>query len=209
MGGQPDAFPSDARSGIGRFCFMGGFMPRFDFQQGLIVLIAGFVLSGCTTLDARLSLEPYTLDKQKRNAVELIAENYCRQKRDYPGASAAHTAPDFIFTTDGCSRAPDDGWVSCCIAHDMAYWCGGSAADRKEVDQFLRQCLSQQAAVIGNLYYVGTRLGGMPWLPAPWRWGYGWKAWPRGYEALAHSPSAAKLLEDLHVKQAIQAHLQK
>lgn len=187
-------------------------MLQFNIPRGrriLILLIAGLILSACTTVQARLSLTPYTQDKQKRNAVELIAENYCRKKRNYRGAMEASKSPDFIFTTDGCSRAPDGGWAACCVAHDIAYWCGGSAADREEADQFLRQCVNKQVPVIGSLYYAGTRLGGMPWLPTPWRWGYGWKEWPHGYEALEHSPSVTKLLESLRVKQIVQEQLQK
>lgn len=158
---------------------------------------------------AQLSLEPYIKDKEKRNAIELIAENYCRQKRNYPGATGVKTQPDFIFTTDGCSRAPDDHWAACCIAHDIPYWCGGSEKDREAADWFLKQCVNRQEGIIGNLYYAGTRLGGSPWLPTPWRWGYGWDDWPRGYEKLEHSPPVIQLLHDLKVKTLVQQHLQK
>lgn len=187
-------------------------MPQFDFQCGqciLILLITSQILSSCTTMDARLSLEPYTKDRQKRNAVELIAESYCFQKRNYPGATDVKKQPDFIFTTDGCSRAPNDGWVACCIVHDIPYWCGGNEVDRESADQFLKQCVNKQVGFIGSLIYAGVRLGGAPWLPTPWRWGYGWEDWPRGYEPLEHSPSVTQLLEDLHVKQKVEEHLQK
>jgi hypothetical protein len=29
--------------------------------------------------------------------------------------------------------------------------------------------------------HFGTRLGGHPWVPLAWRWGYGWD-WPYGYD---------------------------
>lgn len=178
-------------------------------QRILILLIISQILSACTTMESRLSLEPYTKDKQKRNAIELIAERYCQQKRNYPGATADKKQPDFIFTTDGCSRAPDNGWVACCIVHDIPYWCGGSEADREAADQFLKRCVNKQTAVMGSLFYGGVLAGGSPWLPAPWRWGYGWDDWPRGYETLDHSPSVTKLLEDLNVKQTVEEHLKK
>lgn len=187
-------------------------MFRFYFQNSrriLILLITGQILSACTTMEARLSLEPYTKDKQKRNAIELIAEKYCAQKRNHPGTTTVKKQPDFIFTTDGCSRAPDDGWVECCIVHDIPYWCGGSEADRAAADQFLKQCLNKQGSFFDSLFYAGVRLGGVPWLPTPWRWGYGWKDWPRGYESLEHSPSSSQILENLHIEQAVQKHLQK
>lgn len=187
-------------------------MPKYRLQHLLRILlglITSHILSACTTLDARLSLEPYTKDKQKRNAIETMAERYCEQKRNYPGAKTNLKQPDFIFTTDGCSRAPDNGWVACCIAHDIPYWCGGSEADREAADQFLKRCVNKRVDVIGSLFYVGVLAGGSPWLPTPWRWGYGWDDWPHGYEVLEHSPSVTKLLEDLHVKQIIEEQLQK
>ncbi|MGZ8224663.1 MAG: hypothetical protein ACXWTE_05965, partial [Methylobacter sp.] len=72
---------------------------------------------GCTTLESRLSIEPYTKNKPMRNALEQVAEEYCRQKRAGSNPAGAEMQPDFIFTTDGCSRWPDDSWVACCIAH--------------------------------------------------------------------------------------------
>src|SRR5262245_15908951 len=37
--------------------------------------------------------------------------------------------PPYPFTTDGCSTFPDGAWKSCCVTHDYAYWCGGTAED--------------------------------------------------------------------------------
>jgi len=40
------------------------------------------------------------------------------------------------FTTDGCSAFPDgtfkqnELWLSCCVAHDYAYWQGGTYSQR-------------------------------------------------------------------------------
>jgi hypothetical protein len=69
--------------------------------------------------------------------------------------------------------------------------------------------VNKQVGFIGSLFYAGVRLGGAPWLPTPWRWGYGWEDWPHDYESLEHSPSVTQLLEDLHIEQKIQEHLQK
>jgi hypothetical protein len=46
----------------------------------------------------------------------------------------------------------------------------------------------------------------VPWLPTPWRWGYGWDDWPRGYEPINHSPSVRKLLEKLNVRGIVEEH---
>jgi hypothetical protein len=85
---------------------------------------------------------------------------------------------------------------------------GRSEADRAAADQFLKQCLNKKKSFFASLFYLGTRVGGGPWLPTPWRWGYGWEDWPRGYESLEHSPSTIQLLENLHIEQEVQKHLQ-
>jgi hypothetical protein len=89
--------------------------------------------------------------------------------------------PPHPFTTDGCTLAPDGAWQSCCVDHDMVYWCGGSAADRSVADGEFRRCVAEKGGPTrARIMYWGVRLGGTPWLPAYWRWGYGWP-WPRGY----------------------------
>ena len=92
--------------------------------------------------------------------------------------------PPHRFTTDGCSLWPDGNWVDCCVAHDIAYWCGGSCDDRKDADEALQRCIRDQGrGALGTTMYVGVRLGGLPWSPAPFRWGYGWD-WPHGYDSI-------------------------
>lgn len=101
---------------------------------------------------------------------------------------ATHTLRD--FTTDGCSMFPDgdtDGpscWVGCCVAHDRAYWRGGTASEREAADLALRECVTRTGRpVMASLMYRGARLGGVPWLPTGFRWGYGW-SYGRGYAPL-------------------------
>jgi hypothetical protein len=73
---------------------------------------------------------------------------------------------------------PDDGWVACCLEHDMAYWCGGTERERDEADAALGSCLEKQdSKEMGAVMGVGLGVGGAYWLPTPWRWGYGWN-WP-------------------------------
>src|SRR5262245_36687186 len=96
--------------------------------------------------------------------------------------------PPHRFTTDGCTLARDGPWQSCCVAHDMAYWCGGSAEQRQGADEDFRQCVGDiGGAKRATVMYGVVRLAGHPWLPVPWRWGYGW-AWPRNYTEPARGP---------------------
>ena len=83
--------------------------------------------------------------------------------------------PPAPFHTDGCSAWSDATWVACCVEHDVAYWCGGTAGERLAADRELRACVD---AVAGGgwatVMYGGVRLWGWDRLPLPWRWGYGW-----------------------------------
>jgi len=94
------------------------------------------------------------------------------------------------FTTDGCSAFPNGSyqqqqlWLPCCTAHDYAYWQGGSYNERLVADQVLHQCVSKLGEhTIAKLMLTGVRVGGSPFLPTPFRWGYGW-SYPRGYKPL-------------------------
>lgn len=95
------------------------------------------------------------------------------------------------FTTDGCSVFPDGTleqqslWVNCCIRHDLAYWKGGTYAQRLAADRALEACVAQVGQPdIATVMLAGVRVGGSPFYPTSYRWGYGWP-WPRGYRALS------------------------
>lgn len=98
---------------------------------------------------------------------------------------------DYPFTTDGCSgltfwlwrkllkRPPP--WEGHCVEHDRAYHAGGSREQRRHADLELAAAVCRMGyPIMGALMYYGVRVGGVWWLPTPWRWGYGWR-WPRRY----------------------------
>ncbi len=94
------------------------------------------------------------------------------------------------FTSDGCSAFPDGTWeqrtlwLTCCTAHDYAYWKGGTFAQRVEADEQLRSCVAQVGNPdIARLMMMGVRVGGSPFWPTRFRWGYGWP-YPRSYGPL-------------------------
>lgn len=101
--------------------------------------------------------------------------------------SAAELKP---LTTDGCSVFPDGTlehqslWINCCIRHDIAYWQGGTHKERLQADLALEQCVAQVGEPeIAKIMLAGVRVGGSPYFPTSYRWGYGWP-YPRGYKAL-------------------------
>lgn len=100
------------------------------------------------------------------------------------------------FTSDGCSLFPDgnlpgnDAWLHCCIAHDQAYWRGGTFQQRLDADYALRDCVVEAGhPEIAEMMLAGVRVGGGPISIAPYRWGYGWTMM-RGYRPLSEEEKA-------------------
>ena len=97
------------------------------------------------------------------------------------------------FTSDGCSSFPDGTlkqktlWLSCCQQHDLEYWQGGTYQERLQSDIALKVCVSNVGEPeIALLMLAGVRVGGTPFLPTKFRWGYGW-SYPRFYGELTKS----------------------
>ncbi len=95
------------------------------------------------------------------------------------------------FKSDGCSLFLDgtlrnqSKWCDCCLQHDIAYWRGGTEAERKKADEALRDCVLERTKdkVLAETMYRGVRAGGHPAFPIWYRWAYGWD-YGRGYEPL-------------------------
>lgn len=128
------------------------------------------------------------------------------------GNVSADTLKPFI--TDGCSYFPDGrfeaktAWRSCCQQHDFDYWQGGTYQQRLDSDKALKVCVANAGEpVIAMLMLVGVRVGGTPWLPSSFRWGYGW-SYPRSYGELSKSErqQVKKLTELLNNSSAITDH---
>jgi hypothetical protein len=101
----------------------------------------------------------------------------------------SQAAPEDLspFVFDGCTWSPDGSWdnpnlfCECCLVHDMAYWQGGSEAERDRVDWEFKQCITERSGseAVGWTYYWGVRAGGDPnpyffFYYTRWRWGFGW-----------------------------------
>lgn len=96
------------------------------------------------------------------------------------------------FSSDGCTLFPDaspiadrKSWCDCCLAHDVAYWRGGTDAERQRADEALGDCVLARTGdkSLADLMYRGVRVGGHPAFPTWYRWGYGW-VYGRGYAPL-------------------------
>ena len=96
--------------------------------------------------------------------------------------TASTTSAMAPFSSDACSLFPDRAPIGqadlcdCCLAHDEAYWRGGSAAERLASDVAFERCVrtASGSPLLAGTMYGAVRIGGMPWLPSPFRWAYGW-----------------------------------
>lgn len=101
------------------------------------------------------------------------------------------------FSSDGCSLFPDaniitqKNWCRCCFAHDVAYWRGGTEADRLQADQKLKACVLKVTGDdwLASAMHRGVRLGGSPYFSTGYRWGYGWP-FKRKYQVLSNKEKA-------------------
>ena len=140
----------------------------------LLCVSAAALLCACTPLRSKLP-PPYILDDREFSAQEL--QSYAT---DYCAAAVAHTngveMPPNPFTTDGCSAWPESRVQSCCLKHDVAYWCG--VGNRREIDESFRRCAAKKSSrTYARIAYAGVRIGGGRLVPFPWRFGYGHR-WP-------------------------------
>ena len=97
------------------------------------------------------------------------------------GFSQAETArvmpPE--FKSDGCTLFPDGNYRDCCVEHDKAYYFGGPLKERRAADNRLYECVkAKNSKTIAGIMWLGVRIGAVPFLPTPFRWGFGNK-YPR------------------------------
>jgi hypothetical protein len=87
--------------------------------------------------------------------------------------------PPRRFSTDACSLSPDAFGVQYCVLHDLAYWLGGTRAERLAADRRLREGTRKKNRVYAEIQYLGVRFG-VPFAPdfilnKRFRWGFGWE----------------------------------
>lgn len=117
------------------------------------------------------------------------------------------------FKSDGCSAFPEgtfaqkELWLQCCTMHDFTYWQGGTWQQRVAADKALRRCVEKVGEEeIALLMLAGVRVGGSPFLPTEFRWGYGWP-WPRPYGALTKEEQQQVHEAVLNAEKSIQAYI--
>ena len=112
-------------------------------------------------------------------ALVLLLMVACFWSVDVFAQSVGATPEGTKFHSDGCSWFPDGDYADCCVEHDRSYFFGGTARQRSHADALLYRCVASKGRfekrIIAPMMWVGVRVGGMGWLPTPFRWGYGKK----------------------------------
>jgi hypothetical protein len=111
-----------------------------------------------------------------RISVLVLAVLFCIGYQRAECAESGGLIPLYPFKTDGCSCFPSGGYDECCAKHDLAYWYGGSNEEREAADIQLMKCAADKGyPKTGIILRFGASVGGVSWLPTPFRWGFGWK----------------------------------
>lgn len=108
------------------------------------------------------------------------------------------------FETDGCTMAPDGTinrprlWRDCCVAHDLAYWGGGSKDERNATDAKLQACIKKKAGPgYAFIFRAGVFIGSLsPIRLESKRWGNAWYE-RAGYRTLSNE-ELQRLIDQLN-----------
>lgn len=92
----------------------------------------------------------------------------------FPQAKETREMPP-DFKSDNCTLFPDGNYCECCVEHDKDYYFGGTEKERRASDRRLYRCVKQKNKFVAGIMYLGVRIGGVSWLPTPFRWGFGRK----------------------------------
>ena len=90
------------------------------------------------------------------------------------GMSATYSKLKFLHAKYG-ETLP---WRDCCVIHDKAYYYGGSKEEKKMADAVLKECVSKtigcsnSGLVLGNIMEDAVWIGGAPYYPTSYRWGF-------------------------------------
>ena len=76
----------------------------------------------------------------------------------------------------GLANTPLPPWEADCEVHDLAYHPGGTMQQRMEADvQLVLAIAAHGYPALARAVFFGISIGGVWWLPLPWRWGFGEK----------------------------------
>lgn len=96
---------------------------------------------------------------------------------------ASKTIPPHDFRFDGCTLFPEiifgTNLTQACLMHDIAYWSGGTPAEKQAADQAFKVAVAQSGrfgTMIAPLAKEAVNIYGDTWLAHVFgaHWGFGW-----------------------------------
>ncbi|MFC1721008.1 hypothetical protein ACFLY0_01175 [Patescibacteria group bacterium] len=135
-------------------------------KKNLLIFISLLILLGVMAAAEDLNHVPKNVDD-----INHLAEEIAEEKG---------IVPKTRLKTDSCTLWPET-WLGSnieneCVEHDIYYWIGGTEEDRELVDQNLRESVNSIVPYLGDVMYIGVRVGGNPEIPIGHRWGYATQA---------------------------------
>lgn len=113
-----------------------------------------------------------------RNRIAAVALLAVLAVVTIPAQDALKRDPPSDYKSDKCTMFFDCNYADCCVEHDKAYFFGGTKKERRAADAALYRCVKGRGhGFIAKIMWLGVRIGGVGFLPTPFRWGFGknWK----------------------------------
>ena len=148
----------------------------------LLLVVVGFInCASCQTTDFDVvqenNIQPHVSPKAQQDSnwakVEGLPKFNVKLHSDgcSGGMSSIYAQLKFLHKKHGKTLE----WRQCCEIHDEAYYYGGSKEQKKTADEKLGVCVTK---VVGSQFFgktmqIAVKIGGGPYLPTPYRWGYG------------------------------------
>ena len=138
----------------------------------------------------------FALDPQPpKSTKEILKKNANTQQEDLWEKLEGIPTVDPIKHSDGCSGGMSATyakleflhvkygktlpWRQCCVVHDRAYYYGGIEQEKNAADIALKKCVTEVVGnknlglILGALMKNAVWIGGIPYFPTTYRWGYG------------------------------------
>lgn len=169
------------------FCLIMSIMPNFLMKNTGEIIYSLYKNFTNTRLDLLIGLIIFLILYIVTYRKPLEGKEEIINKLDEDAKNNNLDNPPFKFTWDGCSGGVsalsnfflrDVDWEdgNGCLTHDYAYWRGGTFKMKMNADNELYNHIVKigHSKIYAYLVWITVVIGGLPFIPAPWRWGYGY-----------------------------------
>ena len=150
-------------------------MNRSERLKLLLVLTTLLIITGCTSQPKLNFVTQNPGSGQEAHWVKLEGLPDFNPEKHSDGCSGGMSAAYAELTTFHVKHGNILPWRHCCVTHDKAYYYGGSMKEKKDADETLEKCVNhnQGGGALGAIMENAVTVGGQPYIPTSYRWGYG------------------------------------